>query len=90
MILYSEAEELQQERERLRGRWKRTAPIIMLMGSLIITAGIALILNSAQAQEFGVVFVLFGVCVCFVGLQYFYNLYTHKENSITGLRSTEA
>jgi hypothetical protein len=89
MMLFSEEKELSQEREKLRGRWKRTAPLILLMGALIVAAGAGLIQSSNQATEFGVVFVLLGVCVMLIGLQYCHNLYVHKENTITGLRSTE-
>ena len=89
MMLFSEEEELRQEREKIRGRWKRTAPTIMLIGVLIILAGVALIQSSYNAQEFGAVFVLLGVCVCLIGLQYCHNLYSHREQTLTGLRSTD-
>ena len=89
MMLFSEEEELRQEREKIRGRWKRTAPTIMLIGVLIILAGISLIQSSYNAQEFGAVFVLLGVCVCLIGLQYCHNLYSHREQTLTGLRSTD-
>ena len=89
MMLFSEEEELRQEREKIRGRWKRTAPTIMVIGALIILAGISLIQSSYNAQEFGVVFVLLGACVILIGLQYCHNLYSHREQTLTGLRSTE-
>jgi len=89
MMLFSEEEELRQEREKIRGRWKRTAPTIMVIGALIILAGISLIQSSYHTQEFGAVLVLLGVCVVFIGLQYCHNIYSHREEKLTGLRSTE-
>ena len=70
MMMFSVEEELKQEREKIRGRWMRTAPTILIMGALIIFAGIALIQSPYNAQEFGAVFVLLGVCVCLIGLLY--------------------
>ena len=89
MMLFSEEEELKQEREKIRGRWKRTAPIILIIGALIIMAGVTLIESSYNAQQFGAVLVLLGVCVVFIGLQYCHNIYSHREEKLTGLRSTE-
>ena len=90
MMMFSVEEELKQERENIRGRWMRTAPTILIMGALIILAGVFLIQSSYNAREFGAVFVLLGVCVCLIGLQYCHNIVSRKENTMTGLRSTEA
>ena len=88
-MLFSEEEELQQEREKLRGRWRRTAPIVIFIGSLIVVAGASLIACVERAEEFGTVFILLGACIVYVGLQYYHNLYTHREISAAGMRSTE-
>jgi uncharacterized membrane protein len=84
MILFSEEDELTREREQLRGRWKRAALTILLAGALFIAAGVVLF---DKIQEFGAVFVLLGVCTESVGLQFCYNLCTHKEQREMGLRS---
>ena len=62
-MLFSEEEELQQEREKLRGRWRRTAPIVIFIGSLIVVAGASLIAGTGG----GLYWLVPGIVIALVG-----------------------